>query len=143
MEFVLTKSGLINKVSFYDYSDDNKQFSTVDFQPNKTFSISNFTTTATNIAFDFEGELYKVNSPSNYSISLNGSVNYKKYKSIACSFYPWMLTFSLNEDDLNATEQIIKQTSTNQGQDIQYIYFTQDGFLFTIYVKESLEQEAT
>lgn len=140
IEFVLTKSGLINKVSFYDYSDGSKNFSTVDFQPSKTFSINNFTTTATSLAFDFEGELYQVNSSSNHSISLNGSVNYKKYTSIACSFYPWTLTSSFDEDNLNATEQIINQTFTNQ---IQYIYFTQDGFRFTIYAKELLEQKAT
>ncbi len=138
MQFELSKSGHIKKVRFYDFSDANRHYETVDFAPAETFSISNFNYDAENrqLYFEFEGDLYEMGVPGNKK-HISGKMQYNDTNSIACGFFPHQLTVDNGAMHFTST---VTSTSTDG---VVYDFYSDNGYVMRIQSDTAIENRDT
>lgn len=137
MEFELTTSGRINKVMFIEFSDNNRQYQTVNFKPSETFSINNFSydPAARQLYFEFEGELYEADHPENTK-HISGKMHYNNITSIDCGFFQRHVT--VNNGAMHFTRWIVN-TSDDR---VLYQFYSDNGYLFHIHTNTDIANVA-
>jgi hypothetical protein len=98
LQMDLTADGRVREVVFFDYSDQNRHYKTVDFISSSNFSLQNFQFDpfTRNLSFDFAGTLYEVDDPQ-HTKPISGKVRINQLQDIACSYTPWTIKALINQ----------------------------------------------
>lgn len=138
MEFELSKSGHIKKVRFYDFSDANRHYETVDFAPAETFSITNFNYDAANrqLYFEFEGDLFEMGIPGNKKY-ISGKMQYNDTNSITCGFFPHQLTVD------NGAMHFTNTVTSTSADGVIYSFYSDHGYVMRIQSDTAIENRET
>lgn len=142
IKFDLSKEGELLKVWYEEYklpmvTSQFKQFYlTPNFNPLKTFKISNFyyDETSRNINFDFEGTLF-FEDDINITKTVNGKIKIENFKTIDCAVTKHSLRYHKNNFKLfSNTHSMGKSSDGSQTRD----YFTNNGFHLTMKLSQDI-----
>lgn len=138
VKFVLTKEGFIKDVLLVDYSA-NDHYQAADFKPSETFGIQNFLYDEDTklLTFDFSGVLYDVSNESS-TVSIDGKINFKTLKTVDCSFEPWLMSASLNDNYFSCPAIFGKANSDKT----EWIGLSDNGIKLTITTTDALKDMA-
>lgn len=128
MEFELTGTGHIDNIRFVEYSDNNRNYNTVNFQPAETFSINNFSYDAATkqLYFDFDGDLYDIDDQGQKT-HISGKFQYNSANSVECGFFQRHVT--ADNGSMHFTRWVVN-TSADW---VLYQFYSDNGYLMRIY----------
>lgn len=133
----LKTSGHIKDIHFYDFSNHNAYYRTVDFNSSEVFFIKNYNFSPPNrtLSFDFSGMLLNMNNEKDRKI-ITGKINIDNLDNVSCSFQPRKITANINQSPYNMVDYIGRSTSSESN----WLSISNDGFKISIITGEELSE---
>jgi len=145
-EFVLSKKGIIKKISYTRFGESSKSFDTADFNPNGLISIKNFEYDESKkyLHFEFSGELIKVES--NFASldepqkrkSISGQVTVNKLVSDECFAFLNELSFETDAFKFNTFRTLARYTPSLKTNPYEFIFNSDNGYRVVFKSKDDL-----